>query len=187
MGSKVGGLGIKQLNRLPVLGADVGEGIAQGIQGSAKYLRDLGVPDWKITPRPFEYGTLNANPLPFSLQRVGSGVNTTLKPYSLSNEQTRIWYHNQLDAIPTQIDSTLSLREQALQSFQMRNEIKLQARELMSDRAAAAELPEPKTLQDVVRKAYEQGLRGDDVWIYVRDGATRSNKNVDDALGLTRK
>ncbi|WP_205074070.1 hypothetical protein, partial [Parvibium lacunae] len=70
VGSKVGGLGIKQLNRLPVLGADVGEGIAQGIQGSAKYLRDLGVPDWKITPRPFEYGTLNANPLPLSFGRV---------------------------------------------------------------------------------------------------------------------
>ncbi|RCS56422.1 hypothetical protein DU000_12540 [Parvibium lacunae] len=53
-----------------MLGADVGEGIAQGIQGSAKYLRDLGVPDWKITPRPFEYGTLNVNPLPLSFGRV---------------------------------------------------------------------------------------------------------------------
>ncbi|RCS56962.1 hypothetical protein [Parvibium lacunae] len=74
VGSKVGGLGIKQLNRLPVLGADVGEGIAQGIQGSAKYLRDLGVPDWKITPRPYEYGTLNANPLPLSFGRVVGGT-----------------------------------------------------------------------------------------------------------------
>ncbi|RCS56457.1 hypothetical protein [Parvibium lacunae] len=81
VGSKVGGLGIKQLNRLPVLGADVGEGIAQGIQGSAKYLRDLGVPDWKITPRPYEYGTLNANPLPFSLKRVWSGGNSTTSEF----------------------------------------------------------------------------------------------------------
>ncbi|RFA24284.1 hypothetical protein CAI21_22275 [Alkalilimnicola ehrlichii] len=88
--------------------------------------------------------------------------------------------------IAGRIDSSLPLREQALQSFQMRNEVKLQARTFMADRAAAEALPPPRTLQDVVRKAYQQGLRGDDVWNYVRGGATRSDPNVDAALGLTR-
>ena len=44
-----------------------------------------------------------------------------------------------------------------------------------------------QTLKDVVRRAYKQGFRGDDVWRYVRDGAVRSNKDVDAALGLIRK
>ncbi|RMH39792.1 MAG: hypothetical protein D6694_10855 [Gammaproteobacteria bacterium] len=108
------------------------------------------------------------------------------KPGSLSNEATRKWYHQQLDAIPSKIDSSLPLREQALQAFKLRNYIKLQARELMADRAAAASLPEPKTLQDVVRKAYGRGLRGDDVWRYVLGGSQRSNAGVDAALGLSR-
>jgi hypothetical protein len=108
------------------------------------------------------------------------------KPGSLSNEATRKWYHQQLDAIPSQIDSSLPLREQALQAFKLRNDVKLQARDLMADRATAASLPAPKTLQDVVRKAYDQGLRGDDVWRYVLGGSQRSNTGVDAALGFSR-
>lgn len=56
----------------------------------------------------------------------------------------------------------------------------------MRGRAAAEALPPPKTLQDFVRKAYEQGLRGDDVWRYVLDRCQRSNPAVDSALGLRR-
>ncbi|MCU7937583.1 MAG: hypothetical protein KZQ99_22460, partial [Candidatus Thiodiazotropha sp. (ex Dulcina madagascariensis)] len=116
-----------------------------------------------------------------------SGVTKGLpKPGSLSNEATRKWYHQQLDAISSKIDSSLPLKEQALQAFKSRNDVKMQARELMADRAAAASLPAPKTLQDVVRKAYGQGLRGDDVWRYLLGGSQRSNAGVDAALGLKR-
>jgi len=104
----------------------------------------------------------------------------------LSNEAVRKWYHKNLDNVVSQIDPTLPLREQALQAFKLRNQIKLEARDLMADRAAAAALPAPKTLQDVVKKAYKQGHTGDDVWRYVLGSSGRSNKNVDAALGLTR-
>ena len=66
----------------------------------------------------------------------------------------------------------------------MKNDVKLQARDIMADRSAVASLPAPKTFQDVVQKAYQQGLRGDDVWHYVLGGSQRSD--VDAALGLTR-
>src|SRR5690606_748118 len=42
----------------------------------------------------------------------------------------------------------LPLREQALKAFQLRNEAKLAARELMADRAAAAALPPPPSIAD---------------------------------------
>jgi hypothetical protein len=105
---------------------------------------------------------------------------------TLSNEATRHWYHAQLDSIPSRIDARLPIRERSLQAFAMRNEAKLRARALMADRAAAESLPPPSTLQEVVRRAYERGLRGDEVWRYVLDGSQRSNSSVDTALGITR-
>jgi len=111
---------------------------------------------------------------------------SALKSGTLNNEATRKFYHSQLDSIPSKIDSNLPLKEKALQAFKMRNEVKLQARDLMADRVTAEALPAPKTLQDVVRKAYQQGLRGDDVLHYVLGGSQRSNAAVDSALGLTR-
>ena len=52
------------------------------------------------------------------------------------------------------------------------------------DRTAANSLPAPRTLKDVVRRAYESGARGDDVWRYVLRGSGKSNPGVDAALGL---
>jgi hypothetical protein len=109
-----------------------------------------------------------------------------IAPGSLSVEATRRWYHSELASISARIDSSLPLREQALRAFHMRNEIKLQARSLMADRVAAEGLPPTSTLQDVVKRAYDRGLRGDEVWKYVLDGSQRSNGAVDAALGLTR-
>ena len=60
----------------------------------------------------------------------------------------------------------------------------MEARELMADRAGAASLPEPRSLADVMARAYESGKRGDDVWRYVLEGSGKSNANVDKALGL---
>ncbi len=71
-----------------------------------------------------------------------------------------------------------------MQAFKLRNEVKLQARGLMSDRAAAEALPPPRTLPDVVKRAYDSGARGDDIWRYVLRGSGKSNPKVDAALGL---
>ncbi len=90
-------------------------------------------------------------------------------------------------SVMSKIDTDLPLKEQALTAFRLRNEIKLEARVLMSDRAAAAALPAPKTVNEVVKKAHQKGYIGDDVWRYVMGSSTRSNKNVDAKLGLSRK
>ena len=103
---------------------------------------------------------------------------------SLDNVATREWYHAQLEQIPGRLDQSLPLRERALQAFKLRNEIKLQARALMADRATAEALPSPRTLADVVKRAYDSGARGDDIWRYVLRGSGKSNPRVDAALGL---
>src|SRR5690606_1947655 len=87
-----------------------------------------------------------------------------------STKATRAWYHTQLDTMPSKIEG-LPLREQALKAFQLRNEAKVAARELMADRAAAAALPPPFSIADLTRKAYRNGLYGDSLWIYIRDAS----------------
>jgi hypothetical protein len=108
--------------------------------------------------------------------------------YSMTSDEVRVWYHQQLDAIYDRVNCALPLRDQALKAYKLRNEIKYQARDLMSDRVLARNLPEPKTLKDVVRNAYKRDhLVGGDVWRYVLNGSSRSNSKVDDALGISRK
>ncbi len=121
--------------------------------------------------------------------KVGPVVTTAAKgglpaPRSLSNVATRNWYRGQLAQIPGRLDKSLPLRERALQAFQLRNDLKAQARGLMADLVELKKLPPPKTLADVVKRAYDSGARGDDIWRYVLRGAGKSNANVDAALGL---
>ena len=63
------------------------------------------------------------------------------------------------------IDRSLPLEEQAKQAFNLRNQFRKQARELMADRATAESLyrTDPNlTWEEVVRKQSEKGLRGDE-------------------------
>jgi hypothetical protein len=105
---------------------------------------------------------------------------------ALSNKEVRQYYHEQLDSILSKIDPELPLKERALIAFKLRNEIKIRMRNLMVDRTAAKALPAPKTLRDLVRKAYLLGYRGDQVWLYMLHGSQRSNATYDAALGLKR-
>jgi RHS repeat-associated protein len=102
-----------------------------------------------------------------------------------SNLDVRKWYHSQLDAIPGKIGKSASMREQALQAFKLRNEAKLAARKMM-DPEQVANLPPLATLKDLVRKGYRLGLRGNDLWRYIRDSSTRSNVAVDKDVGTAR-
>ncbi|MCB9529608.1 MAG: hypothetical protein H6701_14670 [Myxococcales bacterium] len=105
-------------------------------------------------------------------------------PRQLNNVDTRIWYKERLAEIPDRLDPNLPLRERAMQAHELRNEIKLQARDLMADRAAAAALPPPRTLDDVIARARAKGLEGDDIWHYVLAGSGKSDPKVNAALGL---
>ncbi|MBP9777579.1 MAG: hypothetical protein KBD25_00190 [Rickettsiaceae bacterium] len=114
---------------------------------------------------------------------------TGIRAYSMCNAEVRAWYHSQLDLIPTKIDMSLPPRERGLLAFQLRNEIKMQARELMSDRAVAETLPTEKKLSEAVRSVYNggEGATGDELWDQIMGKSTKSNETVDQACGLQRK
>jgi hypothetical protein len=105
-------------------------------------------------------------------------------PASLDNIQTRKWYHNQLTQIPSKLDPNDSLQQQALQAFQMRNDIKMKARILMQDQALAQTLESPKILKDIARNAYKNNYVADDFWEYMLNGSMRTNQKVDAILGV---
>jgi RHS repeat-associated protein len=102
------------------------------------------------------------------------------------NIAVRQGYLDALKAIPGQIDTTLPLREQAMQAFNLRNAAKIDARAAMSDGGALLNKTDPiPTIQDVVRRAYqEKGLVGDDMWRSILESSTRSRASVNQALGV---
>ncbi|CAN5273749.1 hypothetical protein BH10PSE19_BH10PSE19_09630 [soil metagenome] len=108
-------------------------------------------------------------------------------PHTLSNTATREWYHDQLEQIPSKIDKSLSLKEQALQAFKLRNDIKSQARELMADQALAKNLPPVKTLRTAALESYKENIVGDRFWQNMINGSQRTNITVDDALSITNR
>jgi hypothetical protein len=83
------------------------------------------------------------------------------------------------------------IREQALEAFQLRNQVRTDARELMSNRELAAQLDitDPNlTLQQIVQRKYQvKGLVGDDLWSDILKSSTMSRPSVDKSLGLSRK
>jgi hypothetical protein len=89
-------------------------------------------------------------------------------------------YLDALKAIPGKIDTTLPLREQAMQAFNLRNAAKIDARAAMADGGALLNKTDPiPTIQDVVRRAYqEKGLVGDDMWRSILESSTRSRASV---------
>ena len=107
--------------------------------------------------------------------------------HSLSNVEARRWYLEQEAKIPDMIDKSLTLEEQAKQAFNLRNQFRTQARELMADRATAESLYkiDPNlTWEEIVRKQSEKGLEGDDIYKAIIESSQRSRKSVNKSLGL---
>jgi len=71
---------------------------------------------------------------PFALSKESGKAGT------LSNLETRQWYLQQETKISELINKNASLEEQARQAFELRNQFRTQARELMADRDLAASL-----------------------------------------------
>jgi hypothetical protein len=109
---------------------------------------------------------------------------------TLDNISVRRWYHQQLDAIPGKIDRAQSLRNQARQAFELRNQARIDARALMADRAKGLEydITDPiRTWKQQVKYAVEvRGKQGSEIWEYILDSSTRSRPRVDAAMGLAR-
>ena len=102
----------------------------------------------------------------------------------------RKWYHKQLDVIPGKVDQTQSIRNQARQAFEMRNQARIDARALMADRAKALEfdVTDPiRIWQEQIKYAAEvRGKKGSEIWEYILESSTRSRAIVDAASGLSR-
>ena len=123
-----------------------------------------------------------------NLIKNSDGFRLLPKPGTLSNVDARKWYLAQEALILNKIDPKLPLREQAIQAFNMRNKLRTQARDLMSDRKLAEKLmrDEPNmAFQELVRKKYKQkGLTGDALWQDIIDSSQKSRKSVNKKLGL---
>ena len=77
-------------------------------------------------------------------------------PRSLTDVQTRDWYHARLDEIDAKVakmraDGT-PLEQIAKEAHRLRNDAKMAARGLMADQEAAAKLPPPLSWEDAVKK-----------------------------------
>ena len=105
----------------------------------------------------------------------------------LSNVEARKWYLEQEKRIADMIDKNLSIEEQAKQAFDLRNQFRTQARELMADRKLAESLykTDPnRTWEEIVQRQIDKGLTGDDIYKEIIDSSQRSRKTVNKSLGL---
>ena len=110
-----------------------------------------------------------------------------LEPGTLSNVDARKWYLEQEAKIPDLIDDSLPLEQQARQAFELRNQYRMQARELMSDRQLAESLyaTDPNlTWEQIIQKQIDKGLSGDDIYKAIIESSQRSRTSVNQSLGL---
>lgn len=102
----------------------------------------------------------------------------------LSNAEVRTFYNQQIKAL----DTSGSLSEAtAMRVHDARNALKLEARDLMSDRAAAAQLAREQPVQPFqyyVDKYSVQGYRGDALWQRIIQGSTTPNPVVNSKFGI---
>ena len=109
------------------------------------------------------------------------------RPGSLNNAQARQWYLDQLSGIRGRIDTTRSLEQQARQAHGMRNQIRTQTRNAMSDRGLAEALnrTDPhSTWGEIVNRYAGKGYSGDALWRAIIDSSARSRPSVNQSLGL---
>jgi hypothetical protein len=112
------------------------------------------------------------------------------RKYSLSNVESRKWYLEQEKKIPDMINKNLSLEKQAKQAFNLRNQFRTQARELMADRELAESLYKTernKTWKEIVQKQVDNGYVGDDIYKEIIASSQRSRTAVNKSLGLEGK
>ena len=106
----------------------------------------------------------------------------------LTNRAVRKWYLSHDAAIKTEIDLTGSLEQQAQQAFDLRNLYRTQARELMEDQTARAELDKTdpnKTFEELIAdKMRRKGLTREEALEDIISTAGKTRKTINKALGL---
>ena len=104
------------------------------------------------------------------------------------NKSVRQWYVNNCNEIINKIDKTASVEQQAKEAFLLRNEYKVQARRLMSDRKAAKKLMDERPLKSfdelLKDKMKRKGLTREEAAADILKTATKTNKDVNNSFGL---
>ena len=106
----------------------------------------------------------------------------------LGNLETRLWYKAHDEKIPSLIDKTKSLREQAEQACELRRIYKKQARDLMKNQEERQKLDVKHPIQTfeelLTHKRQKYGLEGDDAYIDIIRSSTTTNKEYDAKAGV---
>lgn len=106
----------------------------------------------------------------------------------LSNRAVRKWYKYQDEQIPNRIDRSGSLEEQARQAFELRNQHRTQARDLMRDQEARRQLDRTdpnKTFEEMLAGEMKgKNLSREEAYQDILDTAQKTRKSVDRSLGL---
>lgn len=113
-----------------------------------------------------------------------------LKGYigKLDNLTVRKWYVYHDTRIHNEIDASMSVEEQARQTFALRNQYRAQARDLMADQNLRAELDAKypsKTWEEMIRhKTVDKGMSYEEAVLDIYRTSAQSNKKVNASLGL---
>ncbi len=105
-------------------------------------------------------------------------------PRALSNAEVRAWYNARVRTVDV---SGALTRETAERVFAARNALKVEARGMMGDRAAAAELERTdpiRTFEFYVQKYSGQGYSGELLWQRIIQGGRTPNKAVNERFGV---
>lgn len=109
----------------------------------------------------------------------------------LGNKEVRLWYKAHDEKIPDLIDKSLPLRDQAKQAFELRNQYRTQARELMSDQVARRELDAKHrnlTFEEILEhKRKKYGLTENEAYEDIIRSSATTNKKYDKITGIDGK
>ena len=115
-------------------------------------------------------------------------VDNDPKPMSLSNEEARKWYLAQDAKIPEQIDRSKPIEDQARQAFELRNEYRTKARDLMADQETRKKLDQDspnRTFEELIAdKMKRKGMTREQAVQDILKTATKTNAEVNKQLGL---
>lgn len=108
--------------------------------------------------------------------------------HSLGNKEVRSWYKAHDEKIIELVDKTSSLEQQAKQAFDLRNNYRSQARELMADQKEREILDKErpnKSFEELLEyKKLKYGLEGEAAYNDILRSSKTTNKEYDKKAGL---
>ena len=105
----------------------------------------------------------------------------------LNNREVRLWYNKRDENIINEIDKSLSIKEQAMQAYSLRNKYRDQARKLMADRKLAEELNTNNSnlpFEYYENKYLNEGYNDNELYKKIIIMSTKTNRIVNQSLGI---